>query len=213
MIRAAVLARRAALAPPRLTVPTRSLASKAEKRAQKATAKGPAAAPAGASSANTDPLASGQAPAPTPAPMPTATGVEDTGDAAASRPPTSSAESAAGPSSAQDASTPTPIPSLQSLDFTSTLSDSAKLAAPKGAEGGEGAGGELGPGARTGARSAKGSLSSIERRRRFLGRAATGVMMVAFGLFTYDLGREWSVDEVKEKKWVRGLFVHVKDLR
>ncbi|KAH8110508.1 HAD-like protein [Phellopilus nigrolimitatus] len=56
------------------------------------------------------------------------------------------------------------------------------------------------PSQRTGARSSKDSLSSIEQRRRFLVRttlAACGLGVVA-GVFL--LGREWEEDELKAKK-------------
>ncbi|KAL5504535.1 TIM50 [Sanghuangporus vaninii] len=53
---------------------------------------------------------------------------------------------------------------------------------------------------RTGARSSKDSLSSIERRRRFLSRAT----LVAFGFgaiaYTFYLGRDWEQEELKAKK-------------
>ncbi|KAI5116777.1 hypothetical protein M0805_008732 [Coniferiporia weirii] len=56
------------------------------------------------------------------------------------------------------------------------------------------------PSQRTGARSSKDSLSSIERRRRFLGRAT----LAAFGLGLFSgvvyLGRDWEADELKAKK-------------
>ncbi|KAL5483075.1 TIM50_2 [Sanghuangporus weigelae] len=52
----------------------------------------------------------------------------------------------------------------------------------------------------TGARSSKDSLSSIERRRRFLSRAT----LVAFGFgaiaYTVYLGRDWEPEELKAKK-------------
>lgn len=55
---------------------------------------------------------------------------------------------------------------------------------------------------RTGARSSKDSLSSIERKRRLLSRAT----LVAFGLgaiaYTAYLGREWESEELKAKKLV-----------
>ncbi|THH09473.1 hypothetical protein EW145_g1996 [Phellinidium pouzarii] len=56
------------------------------------------------------------------------------------------------------------------------------------------------PSKQTGARSSEGSLSSIERRRRFMGRAT----LVAFGLGllagAFYLGRDWEEDELKAKK-------------
>jgi mitochondrial import inner membrane translocase subunit TIM50 len=55
---------------------------------------------------------------------------------------------------------------------------------------------------RTGARSSKNSLSSIERRRRFLGRMALGVFAVYIAGQTIYMGRQWSEEELKAKKIV-----------
>ncbi|KAG1874221.1 HAD-like domain-containing protein [Suillus tomentosus] len=53
---------------------------------------------------------------------------------------------------------------------------------------------------RTGAKSSKDSLSSIERKRRFLGRLSLGVLAVALGVQVVYLGRDWETDELKERK-------------
>ena len=79
---------------------------------------------------------------------------------------------------------PPPPPSLPSLDFQPV---------------------EPGPeqSQRTGAKSSKDSLSSIERKRRFLGRLSLGVLAVALGVQVVYLGREWEADELKARKQVR----------
>ncbi|KAG2129760.1 HAD-like domain-containing protein [Suillus clintonianus] len=53
---------------------------------------------------------------------------------------------------------------------------------------------------RTGAKSSKDSLSSIERKRRFLGRLSLGVLAVALGVQVVYLGRDWEADELKARK-------------
>lgn len=55
---------------------------------------------------------------------------------------------------------------------------------------------------RTGAKSSKDSLSSIERRRRYLGRIALGVFAIAFGAQVTYMGREWEEHELKSKRLV-----------
>lgn len=55
---------------------------------------------------------------------------------------------------------------------------------------------------RTGAKSSKDSLSSIERRRRYLGRVALGAFAIAFGVQVFYMGREWEEDELRSKKLV-----------
>jgi import inner membrane translocase subunit TIM50 len=55
---------------------------------------------------------------------------------------------------------------------------------------------------RTGAKSSKNSLSSIERRRRYVGRIALGVLALAFGVQVAIMGREWEEGELKAKKMV-----------
>lgn len=56
--------------------------------------------------------------------------------------------------------------------------------------------------ARTGARSAKGSLSTIERRRRFMGRFALGAFAVGVGFGIVHLGRPWERDELNGRQAV-----------
>ena len=56
---------------------------------------------------------------------------------------------------------------------------------------------------RTGARSSKDSLSSIERRRRFLGRVTLAMMLAGAGAATWAMGREWDDEELKAKRMVR----------
>ncbi|KAH7885179.1 HAD-like domain-containing protein [Phlebopus sp. FC_14] len=53
---------------------------------------------------------------------------------------------------------------------------------------------------RTGAKSSKDSLSSIERRRRFLSRLSLGLFAIALGVQIVYLGREWEADELAAKK-------------
>ncbi|TFK37060.1 HAD-like domain-containing protein [Crucibulum laeve] len=56
---------------------------------------------------------------------------------------------------------------------------------------------------RTGARSSKGSLSSTERRRRFMGQVSLALMVVAFAGNAVYMGREWEEDELKNKRLTR----------
>jgi hypothetical protein len=56
---------------------------------------------------------------------------------------------------------------------------------------------------RTGAKSSKDSLSSIERRRRQLGRVSFGLFALGLVGGCVYLGREWSEDELVERKSVR----------
>ncbi|KAK7691967.1 hypothetical protein QCA50_005372 [Cerrena zonata] len=51
---------------------------------------------------------------------------------------------------------------------------------------------------RTGARSSKDSLSSIERRRRFMSRVSLAFMLFGAGMGTWYLGRDWEDGELKE---------------
>ncbi|KAF8883276.1 HAD-like domain-containing protein [Infundibulicybe gibba] len=53
---------------------------------------------------------------------------------------------------------------------------------------------------RTGAKSSKGSLSSSERKRRFMGRVSLAVLALAFGANVVYMGREWEEDELQRKK-------------
>lgn len=77
--------------------------------------------------------------------------------------------------------TPPPSTSLPSLDFQPAEPEPEKTQ-------------------RTGAKSSKGSLSSIERKRRFLGRLSLGVLAVALGVQVVYLGRDWETDELKGRK-------------
>ncbi|KAF8516989.1 HAD-like domain-containing protein [Gautieria morchelliformis] len=58
------------------------------------------------------------------------------------------------------------------------------------------------PDERTGARSSKGSLSSIERRRRFMGRLAFGIFAMGIGFGVVHLGRPWEPDELSGRQSV-----------
>ncbi|KAI6145379.1 HAD-like protein [Pisolithus tinctorius] len=53
---------------------------------------------------------------------------------------------------------------------------------------------------RTGAKSSKDSLSSIERKRRVLARLSLGLIAVGVGLQLVYLGRQWDEEELKAKK-------------
>ncbi|KIM71865.1 hypothetical protein PILCRDRAFT_748373 [Piloderma croceum F 1598] len=88
----------------------------------------------------------------------------------------------------QPPSQPTPAPQSLSLDFQPTL---PQLPPSSNAEG---------AGERTGAKSSKNSLSSIERRRQYLGRVALGVLGLAVGVQVALMGREWEEGELKRKK-------------
>ncbi|KAI0785773.1 HAD-like domain-containing protein [Abortiporus biennis] len=76
-----------------------------------------------------------------------------------------------------------PLSSLPSLDFIPKEESSSE-----------------GPQERTGARSSKDSLSSIERKRRFLSRVSIAFLLLGAGAATWHLGREWEEDELKEKR-------------
>jgi mitochondrial import inner membrane translocase subunit TIM50 len=56
---------------------------------------------------------------------------------------------------------------------------------------------------RTGAKSSKDSLSSIERRRRQLGRVSFGLFAIGLLSGCIYLGREWTEDELVSRKTVR----------
>ncbi|KAK7026404.1 mitochondrial inner membrane protein required for protein import [Paramarasmius palmivorus] len=53
---------------------------------------------------------------------------------------------------------------------------------------------------RTGARSSKDTLSSAEQQRRNMGRVTSVLLLLGFGLNVAYMGREWSAEELKEKK-------------
>lgn len=80
-----------------------------------------------------------------------------------------------------------PSPTSLSLDFSPM-----EEGEPGGGDGGD----------RTGARSNEGSLSSIERRRRFMSRAVLasfGLGMIATAVY---LGRDWEPEELSSKRMV-----------
>ncbi|EJD08232.1 HAD-like protein [Fomitiporia mediterranea MF3/22] len=99
-------------------------------------------------------------------------------------------------SNSADATKPpdSPAPTPESAESTPPSTTSLSLDfSPKAESEGE-------PMQRTGARSSKDSLSSIERRRRFLGRATLAAFGVGVIAGTFYLGREWEADELKAKK-------------
>ncbi len=61
---------------------------------------------------------------------------------------------------------------------------------------------------RTGARSSRDSLSSIERKRRFLGRVSLAVLLLGAGVQTWFLGRDWDEGELRERRLVRYCVLH-----
>lgn len=96
-------------------------------------------------------------------------------------PPAADAANTADPAEA-----PKPIPgssSVPSLDFSPGEEDARQE--------------------RTGAKSSKDSLSSIERRRRFLGRVSFAFMLAGAGAATWFMGRPWEEDELRAKRMVR----------
>lgn len=104
----------------------------------------------------------------------------------ATKPPSgSTAESSNSPVSDKlDADVTPPSPASLSLDF-----------APNAEQ-------EEEPAQRTGARSSKDSLSSIERRRKAMGRATLATFAVGLLAGTAYLGREWTEEDLKNKKMV-----------
>ena len=60
---------------------------------------------------------------------------------------------------------------------------------------------------RTGARSSKDTLSTSDRRRQMWGRAFVGLLLGGLGATTAYMGREWTEDELKQKKMVRCALV------
>ena len=109
----------------------------------------------------------------------------------ATRPPKAPSQ----PSSSSNQPASSPIPneepaapnrsSLPSLDF-----DPASIPGPAS-------------GGRTGARSAEGSLSSIERKKRLLSRLGLGVLAIGLGATYVYMGREWEESEAPLKRDVR----------
>lgn len=82
----------------------------------------------------------------------------------------------------EDVKLETPISALPSLDFVP---------------------GEEPHRERTGAKSSKDSLSSIERKRRFWSRASLGALVLGAAAVTWHAGREWEADELREMRMVR----------
>ncbi|KAI0000993.1 HAD-like domain-containing protein [Russula vinacea] len=76
--------------------------------------------------------------------------------------------------------TPTPTPTTLSLDFAPVEPDGERV--------------------RTGAKSSKDSLSSIERRRRQLGRVSFGLFALGLLSGCVYLGREWTEDELVSRR-------------
>ncbi|KAH9851103.1 NIF-domain-containing protein [Lenzites betulinus] len=88
------------------------------------------------------------------------------------------------PASADLAEAPKPLPSSQivpSLDFDPSAEESKQE--------------------RTGARSSKDSLSSIERRRRFLGRLSLAVLAAGAGVAVWQMGQPFDEEELRARKW------------
>jgi hypothetical protein len=121
------------------------------------------------------------------------------------RPPKNSIQGGPSPSSSTD-DAPPPPPSQSASTDSPNVSEpgssatarplSLDFAPPEPGTGRE----------RTGAKSSKDSLSSIERRRRQLGRVSLGIF--AFGLLggCVYLGREWTQDEIVSRQVVRHNF-------
>ncbi len=99
----------------------------------------------------------------------------------APRPPP--ADDVASPTDPGEAPKPIPGSSVPSLDFSPGEEDARQE--------------------RTGAKSSKDSLSSIERRRRFMGRVSFAFMLAGAGAATWYMGRPWEEDELRAKKMVR----------
>ncbi|RDX48583.1 NIF-domain-containing protein [Lentinus brumalis] len=96
----------------------------------------------------------------------------------APRPPP--ADDVASPTDPGEAPKPIPGSSVPSLDFSPGEEDARQE--------------------RTGAKSSKDSLSSIERRRRFMGRVSFAFMLAGAGAATWYMGRPWEEDELRAKK-------------
>lgn len=91
------------------------------------------------------------------------------------------------PTPAVDAAEATPLSTVPTLDFSPP---------------------EYEPEAKTtGAKSSKGSLSTNERKRRFMSRVSLAVLTLGFTAQAIYMGREWEEDELKGKKIVRSLQV------
>ena len=95
-------------------------------------------------------------------------------------PPPSPAESAKAPP-------PPPVTSLPSLDFAPSEENVRQE--------------------RTGARSSKNSLSSIEQQRRLLARGLMVAALIGAGVQAWYAGREWDEEELKAKKMVCAIVI------
>ncbi|KAJ3482365.1 hypothetical protein NLI96_g7027 [Meripilus lineatus] len=102
--------------------------------------------------------------------------LSNTGDSSTA--PSSHDEQSTSPASSQPP--PSSSSSLPSLDFVPSFEEEQTQ--------------------RTGAKSSKGSLSSIERKRRFLGRVSLAVLLLGAGVQTWFLGREWDDGELRERR-------------
>ncbi len=89
-------------------------------------------------------------------------------------------------SESDSSATSTPTPTTLSLDFAPPEPGTERV--------------------RTGAKSSKDSLSSIERRRRQLGRVSFGLFALGLVGGCVYLGREWTDDELVSRKSVRAPF-------
>jgi import inner membrane translocase subunit TIM50 len=105
-------------------------------------------------------------------------------DTHTSTPPASTPTDTQNLSESNPSATPSPTPTTLSLDF----------APPEPGHTERG---------RTGAKSSKDSLSSIERRRRQLGRVSFGLFALGLVGGCVYLGREWTEDELVSIKSVR----------
>jgi import inner membrane translocase subunit TIM50 len=81
------------------------------------------------------------------------------------------------------------LPSLSTLDFT--------------------AADETPRSERTGARSAKDSPSSIERKTRHMSKLMIGIAALGLGVYAASLGGEWTEAELKEKRMVSSTFIGI----
>lgn len=111
--------------------------------------------------------------------------LSNTGDSSTA--PSSHDEQSTSPASSQPP--PSSSSSLPSLDFVPSFEEEQTQ--------------------RTGAKSSKGSLSSIERKRRFLGRVSLAVLLLGAGVQTWFLGREWDDGELRERRLVCCSIVRV----
>lgn len=115
-----------------------------------------------------------------------------------SKPPSQTAKDEPGSSPSQDAAVPKTEPAAQESGV-----DSKAEASFSSLPSLDFAPGEEPHRERTGAKSSKDSLSSIERKRRLWGRVSAGVMLFGIAAAVYHSGREWEEDELKEMRMVR----------